>query len=146
MVAAVMFSAALPVLVSVTVCDTLLPTLTLLNATDDGLIVSCDCVAVPDPLRLIFKGEPGALVDTEMLPVALPAAFGENVTVNEVVAFGFRVPAVKAPIENPVPEALAADTATGAVPVFVSATLTDPLLPTSTEPKLMLEGFAESDP
>lgn len=118
----------------------------MLNATDDGLTVSCDCAAVPDPLRLIFNGEPGALLVTEMLPVALPVAVGENVTVKEVVPFGLRVPAVKPPIENPVSEAVAAETITGAVPEFVSVTFTEPLPPTSTLPKLMLEEFAESEP
>jgi len=141
-----MFRVAAPVLVSVTVCGELLPTLTLLKATDDGLTVSCDCVAVPVPLRLIFNGESGALLVTAMLPVALPAAVGENVTVKEVVPFGLRVPAVNPPMENPVPLALAAETETGAVPVFVSVTFTEPLLPTSTLLKLMLEGFAESAP
>ena len=146
MVAAVMFSVALPVFVSVTVCDALLPTLTLLNAKDEELIESCGCVAVPVPLRLIFNGEPGALLVTEMLPVALPAAVGENVTVKEVVPLGLRVPAVNPPMENPVPEALADETETGAVPVLVSVTLTDPLSLISMLPKLMLDGFAESAP
>ncbi len=141
-----MFSVAFPLLVSVTVFDALLPTLTLLNATGDGLTVSCDCVAVPEPLRLIFSGEPGALLVTEMVPVALPAEAGENSTVNEVAPFGFTVPVVKPLVENPVPDSLAAETETGAVPVLVSVTETDPLLPTSTLPKLMLEGFAESAP
>jgi hypothetical protein len=53
MLAAVMFRAALPELVSVTVCVALLPTLTLLKATDDGLSVIWACVAVAEPLKLI---------------------------------------------------------------------------------------------
>lgn len=141
-----MFSVALPVLASVTVCEALPPTLTLLKATDDGLIVSCDCVAVPKPLRLIASGDPGALLVTETLPLALPAVVGENFTVRELVAPGFRVAAEKPLSEKPVPEALADDTETGAVPVFVSVTETEPLLPIKTLPKLMLEGFADNAP
>ena len=141
-----MFSVALPVLVSVTVFEALLPTFTLLKATDDGLIVSCDCVAVPDPLRLIVSGDPGALLVTEMRPLALPAVVGENATVKELVALGFKVPAENPLSEKPVPEVLAADTETGAVPVLVSVTETEPLLPMRTLPKLMLEGLAESAP
>jgi hypothetical protein len=145
-VAAVMFSAALPVLVSVTVFEALLPMVTLLKATEDGLIASCDCVAVPEPLRLIVSGDPGALLATETLPLALPAVVGENFTVKELVAPGFKVPAENPLSEKPAPEALAADTETGAVPVLVSVTETDPVLPIRTLPKLMLEGFADSTP
>src|SRR5580692_11504916 len=59
---AVMFSVALPVFVSVTVWVELLPTLTLLNATGDGLSVIVACVAVPEPVRLMTSGDPGALL------------------------------------------------------------------------------------
>lgn len=141
-----MVSAPLPLLVRVTVCDALLPTFTLLNASDDGLIDSCDCVVVAEPLRLMLSGEPGALLATDTLPPAALAAVGANLTVNEVVAPGFSVPAVKLVTENPAPEAVAEDTETFPVPLFVSVTVLDPLLPTRTVPKLMLAGFAESPP
>lgn len=78
--------------------------------------------------------------------MALPAAVGANFTVNELVAPGFSVPAVKPLIEKPVPEALAAVTETAAVPVFLSVTVVDVLLPTTTLPKLTLDGFADSAP
>lgn len=75
----------MPVLVRVTVWVKLLPTLTLLNATGDGLIVSVANVVVPDPLKLIASGEPGALLVTDTLPLALPEVVGANVTVKLVV-------------------------------------------------------------
>lgn len=141
-----MFSAALPLLVSVTVCDALLPTFTLLKGTDDGLIESCGCVAVAVPLRVILSGDPGALLVTDTVPEALPKVVGAKVTVKELVAPGFTVPAMKPLIVKPVPDALAAESATGAVPLLVSVTETEPVLPTRRLPKLMLEGFAERAP
>lgn len=98
------------------------------------------------PLSPIVNGDPGALLVTEIEPVMLPDVVGANVTVNELVAPGLSVPAVKPLIENPVPEALAAETDTGAVPVFVSVMVFDVVLSTSTLPKLTLDGFAESAP
>lgn len=133
-------------LLRVTVCEAFDPTLTLLNATDDGLIESCGWEAVAVPLSPILSGDPGALLVTETEPVSLPEAVGANVTVNEVVAPGFSVPAVKPLSENPVPEALAAETETDAVPVFVSVTEVDFVLPTRTLPKLTLDGLAERAP
>jgi len=58
--APVMFTTALPVLVSVMFCEVLLPTVTLPNGMFVGLIAKpgCDCVAVP--LRVIVTGEFGA--------------------------------------------------------------------------------------
>ena len=72
-------------LVSVTNWVELLPTLTLLNAMGEGLIVSVACMLVPDPFKLIASGEPGALSVIDTLPLALPAATGANVTVKLVV-------------------------------------------------------------
>ena len=146
MVAAVMFSVALPVFVSVTVCEALLPTLTLPNDTEDGLIESCGWVAAPEPLRPIVSGDPGALLVTETVPVALPLAVGANVTLNELLAPGFKVAAVKPLSAKPAPEMLAAETDTGAVPELVSFTDADALLPIRMLPKLRLVGLAESAP
>lgn len=67
-------------------------------------------------------------------------------TVNELVAPGFSVPAVKPDIVKSVPETLAAETETGAVPVFESVTDAELLLPTKTLPNFMLLGLAESWP
>ncbi len=83
----------------------------------------------------------------EILPVALPAAVGENLAVNVVVCPAVSVCGVVRPlILKPVPDALPCDIATLAVPEFVRVTLTDPLAPTKRAPKLMLVGFAVSAP
>ena len=141
-----MFSAALPVLLRVTVFELLLPTLTPPKATDEGLIVSCGCGAVPVPPKPIESGEPGALLVMETLPLALPATVGANVTVNELVPPGFKVLAAKPDTVKPAPETFAAETDTGAVPVFESVTDTEPLLPKRMLPKVMLLGLADSLP
>ena len=80
-----MFTTAFPELVSVTFCEELLPTAIFPNGTFVGLIVKpgCDCVAVP--LSGIASGEPGALLTIDTLPVAAPAAVGENFTLNDVL-------------------------------------------------------------
>jgi hypothetical protein len=98
---------------------------------------------VPDPDKAITSGEPGALLAIETLPVALPAAVGENFAVNDVLCPAVSVCGVARPVMlNPVPDALPCEIATLAVPEFFKVTLTDPLEPTSKLPKLMLVGFA----
>ena len=141
-VAALMSSVALPVLVSVTVFDELLPTFTLLNATGDGLIPSCGWVATPDPLSPISNGDPGAVLVIETFPLAFPVAVGANVTLKVAVPPGARFWDDSALIVNPAPLALAALIDRLAVPEFVSVTFTDELLPVIRLPKLMLGGFA----
>jgi hypothetical protein len=83
----------------------------------------------------------------DMLPLALPAVVGANFAVTEVFCPALIVTGTVNPLMlKPVPEALAAEIVTLAVPVFVSVTGTDPLLPSIRLPKLMLAGFAESAP
>lgn len=146
MLAAVMFSAAFPLFVTVTVCAELLPTATLLKASEDGLIEICADVAVPVPVRPIFIGDPGALLLIDTVPVALPAVVGVNVAVKDAVCPGFNVCDATVLIVNPVPltEPLLIDTA--AVPVFVSVTGIALLPPTSTLPKPTAAGLAVSAP
>ena len=103
-VAAVMFRVVLPVLVSVTVWLELLPTATLPKATGDGLMVMVDCVAVPEPLRLIASGDPAALLIIDTLPVVLVEVVGANVTVKVVVWPGVRLAGALHPVRvKPVP-------------------------------------------
>jgi hypothetical protein len=137
-----MFKAALPVLVSVTFWVALLPTATPLNATADGLIESCAAVGVPDPVRAILRGDPGALLVIETVPLALPADVGAYVAVNETVWPGFKACGGTADMVKPAPEIESAVIETAAVPVFDSVTGMTLLLPTRTLPKLTLSGFA----
>lgn len=83
----------------------------------------------------------------ETLPLALPGAVGENLTVNVVFAPALIVVGTDKPdVLNPVPDALAAVIVTLAVPEFVSVITCEPLPPTTTLPKLNAEGFALSEP
>ena len=87
---AVMETAAVPVLESVTVVGALLlPTTTLPKLTLVGLALSAPCV--PVPLRGIFNGEPGALLVIDTLPLALPVVVGAKVTVKVTFWPGFSV-------------------------------------------------------
>lgn len=141
-VAAVMFSVALPPFVRVTVCVALLPTFTFPSATEEGLIPNCAWAAVPLPARAITRGEGDAVSAIEMLPLALPPAVGANVTVNVAVAPGVSVCGDNVPMLNPVPLALAPLIERLAVPELVSVTFTVAVLPSRMLPKPMLEGFA----
>src|SRR5713226_7428130 len=136
---------AVPVFFKVIVCEALFPVMTLPKLALDGVAESCACT--PVPLRARVRGEPGALLVMETLPLALPVAAGEYVAVNEVLCPGLRVSGAVMPLMvNPVPEALAAEIVKLAVPELLNVMVCVPLLPTSTFPKLKLEGLAVSAP
>jgi hypothetical protein len=145
-VAAEMFNVALPVLLSVIVCEELLPTFTLLKFTELGLIPNCACVVTPDPLRLMTRGEFGAELVTETVPEALPDAVGANVAVNVAVCPAVSVCEASALILKPVPLALAPLIVRLAVPLLVKVTFTDDEFPIKMLPKLILAGFALKAP
>jgi hypothetical protein len=117
---AVMVRAALPVLLSVTLCEPELPTATLPKLTLAGLMVNCGCACVPAPLKEIVRGEPGASLAIEILPVTFPADAGANFAVNEVFCPGFSVNGVDAPLKlKPVPATMTPEIVVLAVPEFV---------------------------
>jgi len=75
----------------------------------------------PVPDNPIASGEPGALLVIETLPLALPVVVGVNLAVNEVFAPALIVTGTVIPLMlKPVPDALAAEIVTLAVPEFVS--------------------------
>src|SRR5438445_5505305 len=95
----------------------------------------------------MVRGEPGALLVMEAVPLALPVADGANCAVKVVFCPAASVSGRDKPLMlNPVPEALAAERVTLAVPELVNVTVCDPLLPTRTFPKLTLAGLAASLP
>lgn len=144
-VTAEIVSVAVPPLVKWIVWELLVLVTTLPNAALLGVAESCGCVAVP--VREIVRGDPGALLTIEMLPVALPAVVGANFAVSVVVRPAPRVCGVVIPLMlNPAPDALACEMVRLAVPEFVNVISCEPLLPTPTEPKLTLAGFAPSCP
>src|SRR2546425_7705472 len=83
----------------------------------------------------------------EAVPLALPVAEGANCAVKVVFCPAASVSGRDKPLMlKPVPEALAAERVTLAVPELVNVTVCDPLLPTRTFPKLTLAGLAASGP
>jgi hypothetical protein len=139
--------AALPGLDSVMVCDALPPTRTFPKGTLAGLIVSCGWAAVAVPVSAIASGEFGALLEIEMLPETLPAAAGANFAVKEAFCPALIVNGVDRPdMLKPVPETLAAEIVTLAVPPLARVIGTESLLPTRTLPKPTLAGVAASVP
>jgi len=68
-----------PLLVKLTDADPLVPTATFPKLTDGGVLAKPACV--PAPVNAIIIGEFGALLATEMFPVAFPTDVGENCAV-----------------------------------------------------------------
>src|SRR5712692_6027104 len=136
-----------PLLVSVTGNPLLPPTFTLPKLRLVGLAPSKNVATTPVPLKARVRGEPGALLVMETLPLALPAAEGANCALNVVFCPAASVSGTDKPaMLKPVPKALAAEIVTLAVPELLNVMVCVPLLPTSTFPKLKLEGFAVSAP
>ena len=62
------------------------------------------CAPIPD--KLIVSGDPGASLVTRIVPVALPAAVGANLTLSVAVCEAFKVAGVVTPVTlYPVPVA-----------------------------------------
>ena len=119
-VTAVIVRAALPVLLSETLCEPVLPTATLPKLTLVGAMVSCGCATVPVPLKGIASGEPGASLAIETEPVRFPAEAGANFAVNEVLCPGFKDSGADTPVRvRPVPETVMAEMLATVVPEFV---------------------------
>jgi hypothetical protein len=144
-VTAEIVTVAVPPFVRVMVCELLVPVATLPNAVLVGDAASCACV--PVPLNAIVVGEFGALLTIEMLPLALPAVVGANLALNVVLSPAPNVSGVLNPLMvRPVPDTVALDIVTLAVPEFVNVMDWVPLLPTATDPKFTLEGLAATWP
>src|SRR5512142_787725 len=96
-----------PGLLKVTVCEVLLPTLTLPKATGVGDAASCG-TPCPVPLSVTVTGEVALLFTRLTLPVTDPTAVGANLTLNVLVCPGVSVSGMVIPVmEKPVPEAVA---------------------------------------
>lgn len=119
------------------------PTLTRLGATH---AVNAELAGVtPTPLREIVAGEFVALLSTDTLPVTLPAAVGVNTGFSAMDWLGVRtVPEVTPVALNPAPATVTLEIVTFELPLFVSVTLNELVLPTFTFAKFKLVGFAPS--
>ena len=130
---------ALPPFVRVTVCELLVPVVTLPNAAVLG--VAANCASMPVPLKVIVAGEPGALSVRVMLPIAAPVAVGANCALKDRLSPPVNVFGRDSPlIPKPVPATVARLMVTLEFPLFVSFTLCVPLCPTITFPNVKADG------
>lgn len=99
--------------------------------------------AIPVPESVAVCGEPGALSVILMPPVAAPDVVGANFTLKEILCAAASVAGIDRPLmEKGLPDAVAADRVTLAVPLFVNVTDCDALCPTVTLPKFTNEGVS----
>jgi len=97
-----------PLFVSAALNELLLPTFTLPKLKLVGLAPSRKVGATPVPLREIASGEPGALLTSEMDPLAAPAAPGEKTVLNVTLVLAAIVSGTVRPVMlKPVPETFA---------------------------------------
>ena len=142
-----MITFALPLFLSVTLAEPVELTSTVPKLMLLGLTSSSWLAVVAVPVSGIVMGEPGALLDTDIEPVSVPAAVGLNVAVKvalppaAIVDDGDILEALK-----PVPVADIADTVTLEVPVFFRVIVCELVLPVSTLPNATLVGVADSAP
>src|SRR6266446_3760320 len=101
-----------------------------------------DCV-MPLPVRLTAAGELVALLDTEILPFALPAVVGVNITLSLAVWLGVSVVPALTPLAlNSAPETVALEMVTFELPVLVIVTVcAAEEVSVATLPKLRLVGL-----
>ena len=138
-------SDAVPPFLSEIGCELLLPAATLPKFSDAGDAASCACA--PVPVSAIVIGELGESFVIVMLPLAAPAVVGANCAVNDALCPAPSVAGVANPVTlKPVPLAAICEMFTFAEPEFVSVTVCVALLPSVTEPKATLFGFAVSCP
>ena len=103
--------------------------------------------AAPVPDRAMLSAVPDALLVIETVPLALPAAEGLNITLNEALLPAEIVSGKVRPLRlKPEPLAVAWVTVTSEPPELVKVSDSVLLEPVCTEPKLRLELLAESVP
>jgi hypothetical protein len=120
---------AVPLFVKLIVCELLVPVETFPKPAVLGIALIC--AWLPLPLNATANGELGALLATEMLPVALPDVVGVNCAVKDVLCPAAIVAPGTNPIAlKPVPAALAWLIDTLSVPELVKVMVADPVLPT----------------
>jgi len=134
-----------PVLVKLALSKLLLPKFTLPKPRLVGFAVSRKVAVTPVPLRAIIRGELGALLTSETVPVTLPAALGLKATLNVALLPAAMVSGTVMPVRlKPLPDTVAWEIVTLALPALDSLMVCELLVPVTTLPKLALEGVAAS--
>lgn len=133
-----------PLAISVPVCVVLVPTTTLPKLRLLGFVASCPTL-LPVPVNAIFRFGLEAFEVSARVPFIVPAVVGANETVKVTLCPGAKACGRLSPVRlNPVPE-----TATWMMlrllpPEFVKVSNCEPVPPTGTVLKLMLEGLGVS--
>jgi len=131
----------LPLLVTVTLLEVLVPAFTLAKLTLAGLAESVTAAATPVPASTTAFGEFGALLEMLTLPARLPAVVGAKSTLKVVLAPAAMVAGVFNPLTlYGAPFTEICPTVSEAVPVFVTVKLCDLVCPSTTLPKLNVDG------
>lgn len=143
-VSAVTCRSAVPLFRRVNCCVPDDPVVTLPNDMLVGVIASCGAGATPVPVNDTGAAAVPELLVKATLPVKLPPVVGANRTEPATVPPGAIVSGnVKPETENPVPEAVTAETFRVAVPVFLSVSACVAEEPVFTLPNAMLVGVTE---
>lgn len=96
------------------------------------------------PLKAIVRGEPGALLVSEIEPLTAPEPVGVNTAEKVVLAPAATVAGTVRPeIVKPEPDTVAWEMVRLAVPLFFRVMVCEPLVPSTTVPKLTLVGSTE---
>ena len=110
-----------------------------------GLTESCSVAATPLPLSGMAVGEPGALLTSETLPDTLPMPAGVKATLNVALLPAAMVSGTVMPVRlKPLPDTVAWEIVTLALPALDSLMVCELLVPVTTLPKLALEGVGAS--
>src|SRR6266851_5039016 len=110
-----------------------------------GLTESCSVAATPLPLSGMAVGEPGALLTSETLPDTLPMPAGVKATLNVALLPAAMVSGTVMPVRlKPLPDTVAWEIVTLALPALDSLMVCELLVPVTTLPKPAVEGVAAS--
>lgn len=131
----------LPVFVSVTIREAVVPTFTFPKFTLRGFTARVKPGATPAPLNAMAEGGFEASLTRDKLPVEGPADLGSNFTLKIAVLPALNVIGSARPEElKPAPEILAAEIVTGTVPGLAICTVCVLATPVTALPKLIFAG------
>ena len=131
----------LPVFVRVSVCVDEVPVFTFPKLRLFELRLRVSVAATPVPVSATVAGEPGALLVIVRLPLALPVDAGANCTLKVVDCPALTDSGRVNPLVlKPLPVTLTCETVNVAVPVLLSWMVWEFVVPTTTLPKLKLDG------
>jgi hypothetical protein len=135
----------LPLLVTVTFNELLLPTFTFPKDRLEALSPRTWVAATPVPLREIVSGELGALLARVIDPLTLPAALGPNTALNVEVLPGAMLSGTVSPVVlKPAPVTAAEEIVRVAVPLFARLMVCELFDPVTTLPNAAVDGVAAS--